>query len=158
MLIEGDKRGKEKLNLLYTDEEFTVPDNVYIIGMMNTADRGLALIDYALRRRFAFYDVHPAFNTQQFIELVNVKKSDSLNRLLAYVKEINKAICEDDTLGEGFEIGHSYFCVDENTSIDKSWIKSTVEFSLIPLIREYWFDNPEKVDEWSDKLRGVEND
>lgn len=158
MLIEGDKRGKEKLNLLYTDEEFTVPDNVYIIGMMNTADRGLALIDYALRRRFAFYDVHPAFETEQFVEVVAEKNSERLNRLLAYVREINKAICEDDTLGEGFEIGHSYFCVDESTPIDQNWIKSTVEFSLIPLIREYWFDNPDKVDEWSDKLRGVEND
>jgi len=158
MLIEGDKRGKEKLNLLYTDEEFTVPDNVYIIGMMNTADRGLALIDYALRRRFAFYDVHPAFDIEQFIDVVTDKKSEKLNRLLAYVREINKAICEDDTLGEGFEIGHSYFCVDNNTAIDGTWIKSTVEFSLIPLIKEYWFDNPDKVDEWSDKLRGVEND
>ncbi len=63
MLIETDKRGIE-LKLLYADEKFSVPKNVYIIGMMNTADRSLAMMDYALRRRFAFFDMDPGFNTK----------------------------------------------------------------------------------------------
>lgn len=55
-----------EIELLYADEKFCVPDNVYIIGMMNTADRSLAILDYALRRRFAFFDMKPAFETIQF--------------------------------------------------------------------------------------------
>lgn len=157
MLIEDDKR-TEKLNLLYTEEEFSVPSNVYIIGMMNTADRSLAIIDYALRRRFSFFDVRPAFESPVFIEKIEHHRDSALPRLLKYVKAINKDIREDDSLGEGFEVGHSYFCVDENTDIDQQWIKSTVEYSLIPLLKEYWFDDPDKVEEWTDKLRSVKAD
>ena len=157
MLIENDKRG-EKLNLLYTEEEFSVPDNVYIIGMMNTADRSLAIIDYALRRRFAFFDVRPAFDSPLFEEMVRPYKESALPRLLSYVKALNKDIREDDSLGQGFEIGHSYFCVDENTDVNSRWIKSTIEYSIIPLLKEYWFDDPDRVDDWSEKLRGVEDD
>lgn len=158
MLIEADKRVDEKLNLLYTEEEFSVPSNVYLIGMMNTADRSLAGIDYALRRRFSFFVVHPAFESPVFIEKIEHHKASALPRLLSYVKELNKDICEDDSLGEGFEVGHSYFCVDEDTEVNKEWIKSTIEYSLIPLIREYWFDSPDKADDWIDKLREVESD
>lgn len=157
MLIEADKR-EESLKLLYTKEEFFVPKNVHIIGMMNTADRSLAIIDYALRRRFAFYDVRPAFNNSMFIEMTEKKESESLKRLISYVKLLNDDIRKDDSLGSGFEIGHSYFCTTDDTQIDKKWIKSTVEYEIIPLINEYWFDDREKVDEWSIKLRGVEND
>ena len=157
MLIEADKRG-EALKLLYTKEEFSVPKNVHIIGMMNTADRSLAIIDYALRRRFAFYDVRPAFNNSMFIEMTEKKESESLNRLISYVKLLNDDIRKDDSLGSGFEVGHSYFCTSDDTQIDKKWIKTTVEYEIIPLINEYWFDDREKVDEWTEKLRGVEND
>lgn len=157
MLIEADKR-EESLKLLYKKEEFSVPKNVHIIGMMNTADRSLAIIDYALRRRFAFYDVRPAFNNSMFIEMTEKKESESLKRLISYVKLLNDDIRKDDSLGSGFEVGHSYFCTTEDTQIDKKWIKSTVEYEIIPLINEYWFDDREKVDEWSAKLRGVEND
>ena len=65
MLIEADKRGIE-LQLLYSDERFSIPGNVYIIGMMNTADRSLAMLDYALRRRFAFYEMKPGFGSDGF--------------------------------------------------------------------------------------------
>lgn len=157
MLIEADKR-EESLKLLYKKEEFSVPKNVHIIGMMNTADRSLAIIDYALRRRFAFYDVRPAFSNSMFIEMTEKKESESLKRLISYVKLLNDDIRKDDSLGSGFEVGHSYFCTTEDTQIDKKWIKSTVEYEIIPLINEYWFDDREKVDEWSAKLRGVEND
>lgn len=160
MLIEQDKRS-EKINLLYTKESFSVPENVYIIGMMNTADRSLALIDYALRRRFAFFDVKPAFGKSAF----NVQVSKSMNpkrvnHLIAYVQKLNEAISSDESLGSGFEIGHSYFCsapeATEGVTDDKpmdQWIDMTVEYEIIPLIKEYWFDDQDKVSEWSAKLR-----
>lgn len=157
MLIENDKRG-ESLKLLYTKEEFSVPENVHIIGMMNTADRSLAIIDYALRRRFAFFDVRPAFDNLKFIEYTAARENERLQRLIAYVKMLNEDIRNDDSLGKGFEVGHSYFCTSPDTQIDKKWIKSTVEYEIIPLINEYWFDDRDKVEEWSKKMRGVEND
>lgn len=157
MLIENDKRD-ESLNLLYAKEEFSVPDNVYIIGMMNTADRSLAIIDYALRRRFAFYDVRPAFDNSVFIERVEKNANADFQRLLNSVKLLNNDIRNDDTLGSGFELGHSYFCTSPDITVDKKWIKTTIEHEIIPLINEYWFDDKDKVDEWSVKLRGIEND
>ncbi len=157
MLIESDKRS-EHLKLLYTKEEFSVPENVHIIGMMNTADRSLAIIDYALRRRFAFYDVRPAFNNDMFIEMMEKRESETLKRLISCIKMLNNDIRNDDSLGSGFEIGHSYFCTAPDIQVDRKWIKSIVEFEIIPLINEYWFDDRDKVDEWSAKLRGVEND
>lgn len=155
MLIENDKRG-EKLNLLYSGEPFSVPSNVYIIGMMNTADRSLAIIDYALRRRFAFFTVRPAFDNILFEKVVKEKESDRLNRLISYVKALNADIANDESLGEGFEVGHSYFCTEEGIEISDVWLKSVVEYELIPLISEYWFDDKDRINEWSKKLREVE--
>ena len=160
MLIEQDKRG-EKINLLYTKETFSVPDNVYIIGMMNTADRSLALIDYALRRRFAFFDVRPAFDKSLFeVQISKSADPKQVNHLITYVKKLNEVISADESLGKGFEIGHSYFCGAPEKSGEESdekalkqWIDMTVEYELIPLIKEYWFDDPDKVSEWSTKLR-----
>ncbi len=160
MLIEDDKRGKS-IELLYTKNQFSVPDNVYIIGMMNTADRSLALIDYALRRRFAFYDVKPAFRKNKFqSDIDKTIDPKRVRRLISYVEKLNNAIKSDDSLGAGFEIGHSYFCKaprPENAeNPDKAmsqWLDMTVEYELIPLIKEYWFDDPDKIIEWSEKLR-----
>ena len=157
MLIENDKRD-EYIKLLYTKETFFVPKNVHIIGMMNTADRSLAIIDYALRRRFAFYDVRPAFDNKMFVEMIDTKENETLNRLISYVEKMNEDIRQDDSLGSGFEVGHSYFCTRPDMEIDKNWIKSIVEYEIIPLIREYWFDDKEKLEEWSQELRGVYND
>ena len=150
MLIENDKRG-EKIKMLYSDEWFSVPKNVHIIGMMNTADRSLALMDYALRRRFAFFDFPPAFESQGFKNYLAEKNSPKLNRLITSVLSLNNAIQDDESLGEGFRIGHSYFCND--TEITDSWLKSVVEYEIIPLIKEYWFDEPSKVLNWSSILR-----
>lgn len=155
MLIENDKRG-EKLNLLYSGEPFSVPKNVYIIGMMNTADRSLAIIDYALRRRFAFFTVRPAFGNILFERIMAEKESDKLNRLISYVKTLNVDIANDESLGEGFEVGHSYFCTEKETEITDVWLKSVVEYELIPLICEYWFDDKDRILEWSKKLREIE--
>jgi len=152
MLIENDKRGVE-LQLLYSDEKFSVPGNVYIIGMMNTADRSLAMLDYALRRRFSFYEMKPGFKTNGFQEYRRALNSTKFNNLIFCVESLNEAITADESLGEGFCIGHSFFCnLDEATEQALSRI---VEFELIPLLKEYWFDEPGKVREWSDSLRGA---
>lgn len=152
MLIENDKRGNE-LQLLYSDEKFCVPKNVYIIGMMNTADRSLAMMDYALRRRFAFYEMKPAFSTEGFIAYRNEKQSSKLNALIHSVEKLNDIIASDDSLGDGFCIGHSYFCnLDE---VQDRALSNIIEYELIPLLKEYWFDELNKVREWSDTLRGA---
>ena len=152
MLIENDKRGQQ-IRLLYEDELFSVPPNLYIIGLMNTADRSIAMIDYALRRRFSFFDVKPAFDSEQFEGMRESAENEKYDNLIECVKNLNKEIAADDSLGEGFCIGHSYFCFEENEAINNEWLKSVVEYDVIPLLKEYWFDEPEKVKNWSDKLR-----
>ena len=152
MLIESDKRGK-KLQLLYSDEMFSVPSNVYIIGMMNTADRSLAMLDYALRRRFAFYKMKPSFDMEGFNKYRMRCASEKFDSLINCVKNLNAAIEADESLGEGFCIGHSYFCnLDEDIDMNLSDI---VEFELIPLLKEYWFDEPAKVKTWINNLRSA---
>jgi len=155
MLIEKDKRG-DKLRLLYSNEYFTVPKNLYVIGMMNTADRGLALIDYALRRRFAFYELEPAFDSDGFISIVEETENLKLSLIVEQVKLLNDAISKDESLGSGFRIGHSYLCTEQ--PITDEWIESVVKYEIIPLIKEYWFDDESKIELWSRKLNGVLND
>ena len=156
MLIENDKRGsKNKVQLLYSDELFFVPDNVYIIGMMNTADRSLAMLDYALRRRFAFFDLKPGFTSEGFrayqAELDN-RKFDSL---IQCVERLNERIAADESLGEGFCIGHSYFSNIIPEELNDAKLSGIVEYELIPLLKEYWFDEPLKIREWSENLRSA---
>ncbi len=150
MLIESDKRG-ERIEPLYSKELFSVPKNVNIIGMMNTADRSIALIDYALRRRFAFFDLMPAFESDGFEKVIQKAENPAFVRLVNCVKDLNKEILKDETLGKGFQIGHSYLCA--NSPVDGNWLSSVVAYELMPLIAEYWFDDKEKVDFWSGKLQ-----
>lgn len=149
MLIENDKRGIQ-LQLLYENEQFFIPKNVYIIGMMNTADRSLAMLDYALRRRFAFFEISPAFDTEGFRRYCQGKNNDKLNKLIDVVKELNKAIENDSSLGKGFRIGHSYFCTEYE--IDDMRLNSIVSYEIIPLLEEYWFDEPNNVKHWGQLL------
>lgn len=156
MLLESDKRGVA-LQLLYADEKFSIPENLYIIGMMNTADRSLAMLDYALRRRFAFFNLKPAFESDGFKAYQKDLNNDKFNKLIECIKQLNLAIKSDATLGEGFCIGHSYFC-DLDKSETYEWEDSfsrIVEFELIPLLNEYWFDNVDMVNEWSNNLRSA---
>ena len=150
MLIEADKRGTA-LQLPYSDEKFSVPKNVYIIGMMNTADRSLALLDYALRRRFAFFEMEPAFQNEQFYEYQQEKDNRKLDSLISTIQQLNEEIAADDTLGRGFRIGHSFVCTEKE--IDDSWLQSVVEYELCPLLEEYWFDEPDKVQRWQRRLQ-----
>lgn len=159
MLIEKGYRGaKGCITLAYSGEKFYVPDNLYIIGMMNTADRSLAMIDYALRRRFSFFTLKPGFESDGFkrrqAELGNAK----YNTLVARIIELNKAIVKDNSLGAGFEIGHSYLFFKSAAEVNDQWLYAVVHYDIIPMLEEYWFDNPTSVDEWSAKLTAILND
>jgi len=152
MLIEKPYRGVP-LTLAYRDEEFSVPENVYIIGMMNTADRSLALIDYALRRRFAFFEMRPGFDNEVFQAYQEGLDSETLNQLVGQIQLLNSEIRHDPTLGKGFEIGHSHLCGRE--TCDDEWLREVVDFDIVPTLEEYWFDDEDKVDRWKATLRGV---
>lgn len=154
MLIENDKRGLS-LQLLYSDEMFSVPKNIYIIGMMNTVDRSLAMLDYALRRRFAFFEIKPGFTTDGFREYRMNLGNERLDKLITCVEDLNNVIANDESLGEGFCIGHSYFCNLMTETIDDQVLSGIIEYELIPLLKEYWFDESEKVRDWSIRLRGA---
>lgn len=155
MLIEKDYRG-EKLTLAYKDEKFSVPGNLYLIGMMNTADRSLALIDYALRRRFSFFEMNPGFDSEGFKAYLKGKNNERLNELVELVKELNRQIATDDSLGQGFEIGHSYLCTGE--IVTDEWLKEVVNYDILPMLQEYWFDNKSEVDRWANRLNSIFHD
>ena len=156
MLIEHDKRDEENsMRLLYANEQFYIPSNVHIIGMMNTADRSLAMLDYALRRRFAFFEMEPAFNSDGFKKYQEDIADPKFNKLIEVVKLLNNTIKEDVSLGAGFRIGHSYFIKDQSDIIDETWLNTVVNYEVIPLLEEYWFDENSKVEEWTAKLRGA---
>lgn len=152
MLIEDDKRG-EQLTLAYSKNKFSVPKNLYIIGMMNTADRSLALMDYALRRRFSFVEVLPAFNNDTFIEYKNSINNNYFNKVIDKINELNKEISNDVSLGDGFMIGHSYFCNLINNYEEN--VKSVLKFDILPMIREYWFDNKELREKWESEINKI---
>lgn len=156
MMIEKDYRGKE-ITLAYSDQGFHVPENLYIIGMMNTADRSLALIDYALRRRFSFFDMKPGFESEGFKNHIKSIGSVKLEKVINLISELNANIRDDDSLGYGFEIGHSYFCGKTEAMTD-SHVRRVVKYDIIPTIQEYWFDNEKKAKEWAEKLIKVIND
>ncbi len=155
MLIEKDYRNTP-LTLAYKEEKFYVPANVHIIGMMNTADRSLAMIDYALRRRFSFFEMKPGFESAGFIAYQKGLNNTHFDALIEKVKSLNKAIASDDSLGEGFEIGHSYFCGQK--TITDEWLHQVIDYDLIPTLQEYWFDNKTEVNRWKAELNSIFND
>ena len=152
MAIENDYR-KESIRLAYRDELFSVPENVRLIGMMNTADRSLALIDYALRRRFSFITMEPGFTSEGFKKYQKSLNSDMFNSLVEAVCSLNDYIKKDESLGEGFCIGHSYFCGMKADTCTPSRLRQIVKYDLIPTLEEYWFDDKGKVNIWKQKLQ-----
>lgn len=149
MLIENDKRDVYSVRLPYSKEEFSVPSNLYIIGTMNTADRSLALVDYAMRRRFSFITLKPAFGTRKFNNYLQNKMELDLEQ----IEKINSGLIETnskikDILGENFEIGHSYFIEDSRNIEDfNTWYHEIINYEIIPLIEEYFFDDLDIVEE-----------
>ena len=158
MLIEKDYRGTTA-TLAYNGLPFSVPKNLYIIGMMNTADRSLAMIDYALRRRFSFYAMEPGFESDGFRAYQASIDDDTFNDLIKMVINLNKSIIDDPSLGKGFCIGHSYFCGQKPAEEEEllGWMTSVVDYDIVPMLEEYWFDEPEKINKWRAALQGVFN-
>ena len=152
LLIEADKRSESWATMLTYSKEgeppFYVPDNVYIIGTMNTADRSLALVDYALRRRFAFVDIGPGFENVGFARTLETMGASSAlrDRIVRGMKRLNERIAKDPSLGTGFCIGHSYFC-QKGATADRAWFERIVRTEIQPLLREYWFDQQERASE-----------
>jgi 5-methylcytosine-specific restriction protein B len=149
-LIESDKRGSDfSIRLSNSENEadkFYVPKNVYILGTMNTADKSLAPIDYAIRRRFAFVPVHSDFGSRFKKHLKSIGISqDLINHISNSLTHLNKEIIEDVDLGKGFQIGHSYFCNYDKEQPEESWWKQIVDFELKPLLEEMWFDKDGQV-------------
>lgn len=152
-LIEYDKRDVELATLPYSKQEFIVPGNIYIIGTMNTADRSLSMVDYALRRRFAFYHVNPAFEKVEFKNYLlsnNQLNESQVNKICYKFSRLNSAIRED--LGKGFEIGHSYFVDSLNNEEFDDKYESIINYEIYPLIEEYWFDDENKINEYKEML------
>lgn len=152
MLIERDYRGT-KATLAYNGMTFSVPKNLYIIGMMNTADRSLAMIDYALRRRFSFFDIEPGFASEGFMKYQQSLDNETFSLLVSKVQELNKEISMDKSLGKGFCIGHSYFCGQSECT--EEWLQAIVDYDILPMLSEYWFDDLNKLQRWENILRGV---
>lgn len=155
MLIEKGYRGTE-ITLPYDGKPFSVPDNLYIIGMMNTADRSLAMIDYALRRRFAFFEMEPGFDSEGFLRYAEGLGSETMGELVDVLRALNDRIRSDRSLGRGFCIGHSYLCgKTRSDAADDEWLRAVVDFDILPTLEEYWFDDPDSVSEWDARLHGV---
>ncbi len=166
MLIEPDKRDEEYgVPLAYAvnrDERFHVPSNVYLIGTMNTADRSLSMVDYALRRRFAFIECDPAFDSPGFHEfLEDCDVPDALiNAIVSRMVQVNGMIAADSTsLGRGYRIGHSFFVPGKDSGADqimisyKDWYVGVVEYEILPLLEEYWIDDPASLETAKTLLR-----
>jgi len=159
LLVENDKRGPEyAISLTYSDSNssrFYIPSNLYIIGMMNTADRSLAMVDYALRRRFCFIDLLPQFSSKKFKEylLKHKLKKNLVDRIIDSMKVLNEQITADSDLGIGYQIGHSFFTPTKAGKYDVDWYNQIVDYEVAPLVREYWFDNINKVESAIEELK-----
>ena len=154
MLIEKDYRGT-KATLAYNGMPFSVPKNLYIIGMMNTADRSLAMIDYALRRRFSFFEMAPAFESDGFKKYQDSLDNRTFDELISKIIKLNEEISRDKSLGKGFCIGHSYFCGKTKETCTNEWMQSVVDYDILPMLSEYWFDDDTRVQHWDNILHGV---
>lgn len=142
--IENDKRGPDNsVNLLYKpDEDFYIPENIHIIGLMNTADKSLKALDFALRRRFAFFTFSPRYEKSDFKNYLENKKvnKDIINKIIDRMCNLNNKIKADDlNLGEGYCIGHSFFC-SSNTEqkLDHKWYEDIIRYEILPLLEEYF--------------------
>ncbi len=159
LLVEFDKRGPAwATSLTYAQPDqprFFVPENVYMLGMMNTADRSLSMVDYALRRRFSFVWLEPMFGSKRFKQfLVDRGVPELLVELIVTrMTALNQAIGEDrSNLGPGYRIGHSFFVPPQDFEYDSTWYRRVIETEVHPLLEEYWFDDPDKADSWREKL------
>ena len=146
--VEHDKRGAQNsIKLMYSGEDFFLPENLMIIGLMNTADRSLKFIDYALRRRFNFFNFEPEFENSKFRKfLENYVENDVVEKIIRNLSSVNQKISDDTfELGPGYCIGHSYFCQNNETGkkFNNEWYINIINTQIRPLIEEYYVDKPE---------------
>ena len=159
-LLEKDKRREdEAIELAYHSEaggRVYIPDNLYVIGTMNIADRSLALVDLALRRRFAFVTLEPMLNDSWKAWCVQQAGLDEavVTNIQKLMNELNNEIANDRSLGAQFQIGHSYMtpAVGEKIDAPAEWFRQIVETEIGPLLDEYWFDNLDKAETSIGKL------
>jgi MrcB-like, N-terminal domain/AAA domain (dynein-related subfamily) len=160
MLMEADKRDDAfAVPLTYgrpDEPPFFVPANLFIIGLMNTADRSLAMVDYALRRRFAFHTLEPRFSSPRFKAFLEERQVDAglINVIVERMTELNATIVLDQVrLGPGYQIGHSFFVpTDAAQAFDSRWYVRVIRQEIAPLLRAYWFEDQEKAEDWTSKL------
>ncbi|WP_417375677.1 AAA family ATPase [Gimesia maris] len=160
MLIESDKRGSEfAVPLVYqrkNEAKFFVPANVHLIGLMNLADRSLAIVDYALRRRFAFMTLAPQYSSSNFRKwLLDRQMTPDLVELVATrMIALNQEITDDPLLGENYQIGHSFFCPkgEDFSGLSRDWYEGIIQTEIVPLLKEYWFDNAKRVEQAQEGL------
>ncbi len=150
-LLENTKRRpSEGIELAYrkkVGERVYVPQNLYVIGTMNVADRSLAIVDLALRRRFAFVDLEPRFGSAWSKWCAERGLSESLTaEIETRIDALNNEIASAISLGPQFRIGHSFVTPDSDESIrdGQVWFRAKVETEIGPLLDEYWYDAPEK--------------
>ena len=159
-LLEADKRNEgEALALAYPrkpGERVHIPPNVYVIGTMNTADRSIAMIDLALRRRFAFFDLAPQLNDEwrEWVHQESGIPDAFLSDVERRMTSLNEQIADDRSLGPQFRVGHSVVTPPPDTAIDDpvEWFTQVVETEIGPLLDEYWFDNIQTADAAKSKL------
>jgi 5-methylcytosine-specific restriction protein B len=161
-LIEADKRGSKhsvKLSLEYDGStDFWIPENVYVLATMNTADRSIALVDYALRRRFAFIRLVPAYDKPVFFDTMLAQFAPGADEgasatergrrvartIVDAMRSINDLIIADKSFGEDFAIGHSFFCTFDpgRGEAVEAWATRVFEREIRPLIDEYCVEHP----------------
>lgn len=159
-LLESTKRTqREALELTYMragESAFHLPENLYVIGTMNTADRSLALVDFALRRRFSFFTLEPQVNAVWVAHLKDRFRTipgSYIDEAARRVRAMNEMILSDPGLGPSFQIGHSFFVPEKEASEFEPWFRSVVDSSVAPQLVEYWHNDPETVDRVVNDLR-----
>lgn len=157
MLIESDKRSpRYALKLTYSEADstkFYVPENVYIIGCMNTADRSIAIVDYALRRRFAFCQIEPELGEDFKAFLCSELSKEFVEKICYKLNRVNTTIRESSSLGKGLEIGHSYFCQISSVDDEEEWWRTICKYELFPYLQEICFENEDLCSELCNILK-----
>ena len=137
----------ESASPLRYGEKVYVPENLYVIGTMNLADRSLALVDLALRRRFAFVNLVPSLNAAWHRWCLSKGMDESeISHIRERMDALNQEIAEDRALGVQFQIGHSYITPYEAVVDAQAWFAEVVHSEIGPLLHEYWFDAPDRAE------------
>ncbi|WP_195914060.1 AAA family ATPase [Planomicrobium sp. YIM 101495] len=152
MLIERDKRD-EFVTMGYSKQKFTVPSNLHLIGTMNTADRSLAQLEVALRRRFAFVTLEPVFDEKWRQHMIKENVTvEMVSKIQQTVEKLNHEIINDYQLGSGYAIGHSFFSAKPEDMSENHWFDGIMSFEILPLLQEYFFDRPEIVEQLAEDI------